>query len=379
MHPSAEKSHLSVARPSLVRMAADALRQAIQDRRFARRLPGERELVALLKVSRPTVRSALKILESENLLERRPRAAWKLKATSKKRARTLDGEVAILSPFPLETVNQHAPFVLHWLDPIKDALVKIGYRLSFYGKPACYQQQCEHALAELTKSRRVACWLLYNSTAQMQRWFRDNGIRHIILGTAFEAGSGPSIDFEQAAICRHAVAHLRKMGHRHIGLIAKTPSLAGDVESFEAFCRTSVDGKGEDSPIVELHDGSFEKILHAADKMIDRRLRPSAILTLGVPETVTAFTRILQRGLSIPRDISVIARDYHPVLNYLTPSLSYYMRNPDFFANRLFLLLQPVLAHAPGDYQSNVRLYADLIEGASIARQPAAKDETNSA
>jgi DNA-binding FadR family transcriptional regulator len=57
-------------RPSLAEAVAGHLRKLIVRGVFDERLPGERELTDMLKVSRPSVRRALSVLAAEGLIDR---------------------------------------------------------------------------------------------------------------------------------------------------------------------------------------------------------------------------------------------------------------------------------------------------------------------
>lgn len=358
---------LAVARPSLIQQAANRLREAIESNRWSDALPSERKLSEQLQVSRPTLRSALKILVSEGLIKNNPRRKNIILCNSRPTASKRSGKLVMLSPFTPDELYHRIPFVLQWLDGLRASLARKGLILEFAVQSSCYRKNSIRSLSRFIKYNEAECWLLLRSTKEMQEWFNANLIRHVVIGTPFIEARGPSIDFDQAATCQHAVAQMARLGHRRIAYLSEMPVLAGDIFSRKAFELACSDHSKAINSVLMEHDGTREGVIKRLDQLLRLKQRPTAIFSVGTQQTLTVFTRLLQLGFTIPHDIAIISRDDHATLDFITPSLTRYQRNQETFAKRLFRLIQTVMEHAAEDFHSDVKLHPDFFLGESLS------------
>ena len=106
--------------------------------------------------------------------------------------------------------------------------------------------------------------------------------------------------------------------------------------------------------------------------MLDLPTPPSAIFVINNPMALGALTAIRERGLRVPRDISVIAFDDAPWSALLDPPLTTIAQPTDMLGTAAARLL---LARIEGQYAGpaqHIVLPPRLIERASTDRAPAA-------
>src|SRR5258708_4896051 len=124
-------------RASLAGQAAQVLRENLALGVWANQLPGERTLSERIGVSRSTLRAALDLLRREGWLKVvHGRPTRILKSGRRPAARRTN--VALLTPVPLRAMP---PFVLHWLDELRDELAAAGCHLEVHVAHTCYRPQ----------------------------------------------------------------------------------------------------------------------------------------------------------------------------------------------------------------------------------------------
>jgi len=76
--------------------------------------------------------------------------------------------------------------------------------------------------------------------------------------------------------------------------------------------------------------------------------RPTGIFSAGGMQTIAIITRLLQLGIPVPWEISVISRDDDPALDFVSPAPARYFRPPIEFARGVFRQIERQLAVTRG-------------------------------
>ena len=355
---------------SLPAAAAQKIIQGLQTGRWAGDLPSERKLCEILQVSRVTLRPALQELERLGWLRTAPGQRRKIvkKATTNQLPASVQ-RVVLMSPVALQEIE---PFSLLSLDHLRDLLVRRGILLETETRPECYAQSPERALERLCRDFRADVWVLWRSTKQMQDWFRRMGHRHVVVGTAFNPASTPSVDLDHVATGRHAATTFGRMGHRRIAVIVCDSNLAGDQGSIAGFCAGAQQYVGDPIQADTLkHDGTPAGIINCVDRMVQFTPRPTAIYSAGGRQTIAIMTRLLQRGVRIPQEISLISRDDDPALDFVTPSPARYFRPPMKLARGVFREVERQLSVSSQEHEPAF-IFPDFLPKATLARPLAA-------
>src|SRR5260221_9974153 len=119
-------------------------------------------------------------------------------------------------------------------------------------------------------------------------------------------------------------AHLLDLGHRHFGLITVTATtlaateqrLAGYSAAFE-----EANLNFRDVPVV-IGNFSIESGYQAADDLLRRKPRPTALICLNDRMAIGALERARNVGLDIPRDVSIVGFDDIPSASLINPPLT---------------------------------------------------------
>lgn len=332
--------HTLPPRPSLTAHSAEFLRGLVQSSEWQDFLPSERTLCKRLGISRPTLRVALAQLEEEGVLEpvsnKRRRL---LPAAISSPKTTQEGNIALLSPMPLHDMP---PFVLLWVDQLRGQLANEGIALQVHvGRAEFAKRSPQRALATLVATSPDTTWVLYQSTAAMQRWFADSGQRCVVVGSLPSDITLPAVDRDYRAACRHAVGLMRSRGHEVIGMLIQTPQFGGDLASLEGFNDgLQQSGAGRISGQIWQHDGTPKGIADTLQKVLAARRRPTALLVARSAYALTVVSWLQGKGTKIPDDLAILCRDDDAFLDHVVPRITRYAVNPTHFAKHVFRLIK---------------------------------------
>ena len=171
-------------RSSLVIQVADILRRGLKKGEWQDSLPGELPLCDRLQVSRPTLRAALDLLRREGLIQvSQGRRRGIIAKTNQISNRTKSKIVGFLSTEPLYDLS---PYTMFRIGELRRHLQDVGYRLEVHADRRIKQRHPFRTLESLVHQTKANCWVLYRSTAEVQRWFFKRGLRVIVMGSCHE-------------------------------------------------------------------------------------------------------------------------------------------------------------------------------------------------
>ncbi|HLW03290.1 MAG TPA: LacI family DNA-binding transcriptional regulator [Ktedonobacterales bacterium] len=127
-----------------------------------------------------------------------------------------------------------------------------------------------------------------------------------------------SVDFYRAG--QLAAQHLLDLGHRHMAVIVDEPQQTLRLEGF----RAAVERAGSLVPqeMIQPGDSLLESGYAAAKTLLASPNRPTAIFATTDWMALGAIEAVLEEGLSVPQDISVIGLDDIQVSAHLRPPLT---------------------------------------------------------
>ena len=149
----------------------------------------------------------------------------------------------------------------------------------------------------------------------------ERGVPFARIGSR-DTSSGISIVMDDEGAARLATQHLIDLGHRRIGFIAGSPEYHLSQWREDGW-RDVMDTKGLPTEgLREAGDFSLESGIAAAQALLSREPRPTAILASN-DQMAMATTDVATRlGLSVPRDLSVVSFDNTPIAIFSQPPLT---------------------------------------------------------
>jgi DNA-binding LacI/PurR family transcriptional regulator len=136
-------------------------------------------------------------------------------------------------------------------------------------------------------------------------------VHTVLFDRAIKGLKLPTIVSDNVAAANEATTHLIYQGHRRIGVLVgrrTLDSMTGRVEGYRgALLEHRI--KFDETLVVNGIDVGVAAGYSAAKTLLDRKVRPTAIIVLNNLLVVGALNVIKEKGLMIPQDIAVIGWD----------------------------------------------------------------------
>ena len=197
--------HIIPKRVTLVHQVEGILRNGIRSKLWAHHLPGENELCHGLQVSRTTLRAALATLTRERWIrssQGQRRQITKARETHKPKK---SGRVVLVTGVPLDLMGGTPLFLL---DDLRNQLAKGGFELEVHASRVWFGQRPNAALERLVRERNPDAWVLFSTTAAIQRWFAARALPCVLAGSCHAGLTLPSVEADFHALGQHAARNL---------------------------------------------------------------------------------------------------------------------------------------------------------------------------
>lgn len=329
-------------RASVADQVALALGTAIREGQLANPLPGEASLALRLGISRPSVRAALEQLRQVGLVEIRKGARARILAARGMKRHAATPRLAVVSPSRGEALYlTQTPVLMHLHS---EALAR-GFEWEAIFDPKLATASASRWLRRLAMGRRDTCWVLYGCPVWLQRWFAESRLPSLVFGTGGPGISLPAVDIDSRSVGWHAAGMLARHGHRRIALVLPPGPLAGDLACRDGFLAYFAQRLDPGLVLTQLAlEAAAPRHLGALRSALAGRGRPTALFVVREYNALTVYHEVLALGLSVPDEVSVVARDSHPLIDAALPQLTRYQSLPSKRAALAVRLAQTLLA-----------------------------------
>ena len=149
------------------------------------------------------------------------------------------------------------------------------------------------------------------------------GCRYVRMGSAPLDDNDHMVASNDCEAVRAATEYLIEQGHRRIGLIAGPHGFRSARERRLGF-EEALSKAGIALPRSMIADGNytFESGLTAAERLLDLMPRPTAVFASNDEMAAGVMHAARQRGLDIPKDLSIVGFDDTPVAAHVWPPLT---------------------------------------------------------
>ena len=313
------------------RLADIAAQAGVSEATVSRVLNGK---AGVSPTTRQTVLAALDVLGYERPARLRQRSA---------------GLIGLITP------ELNNPIFPAFTQVIEQVLTRYGYT-----PVLCTQSpggSTEDELVELLVDRGVTgivfmSGLHADTTADMERYARlaGRGVPFVLINGFSEKISAPFISPDDRAASRMAVRHLAGLGHRRIGLavgpvrfVPVQRKLEGFLEAVQAQLGVS---EAEAADLVQHSLFTVEGGHAAAGALLDKGC--TAIVCGSDLMAFGAIRAARQRGLEVPRDVSVVGFDDSPLIAFADPPLTTIRQPVEAMGNAAVdALLEEISGNAP--------------------------------
>ncbi|PNE42038.1 MULTISPECIES: LacI family DNA-binding transcriptional regulator [Streptomyces] len=189
----------------------------------------------------------------------------------------------------------------------------------------------EDELTEMLVDRGVAgiifvSGLHADTSADMGRYeqLRGQGVPFVLINGFSDKVRAPFVSPDDRAAVELAVTHLTALGHRRIGLAVGPKRFVPVQRKIEGFLRCAQERLGMDAaeaePFVQHSLYTLEGGQAAAAALIERGV--TAIVCASDMMALGAIRAARQRGLDVPREMSVVGFDDSPLIAFTDPPLT---------------------------------------------------------
>lgn len=149
------------------------------------------------------------------------------------------------------------------------------------------------------------------------------GCRYVRMGSAMLDDDAHMVASNDRDAVRGATEYLIAQGHLRIGLVAGPHGFRSAHERRSGF-EEALGDAGIALPRAMIAEGNytFESGLAAAGRLLDVTPRPTAIFSCNDEMAAGVIHAAAQRGLEVPRDLSVLGFDDTPIAAHIWPPLS---------------------------------------------------------
>lgn len=149
------------------------------------------------------------------------------------------------------------------------------------------------------------------------------GCRYVRMGSAMLDSDEHMVASNDREAVRAATDYLIGQGHRRIGLVSGPHGFRSARERRTGF-EEALSAAGIALPRSMVADGNytFESGVVAAERLLDLMPRPTAIFSSNDEMAAGVVHVARQRGLDVPRDLSVIGFDDTPIAAHIWPPLT---------------------------------------------------------
>jgi DNA-binding LacI/PurR family transcriptional regulator len=188
--------------------------------------------------------------------------------------------------------------------------------------------QPEHQEAEyleLVRAKRIDGLILSGprSDDQALHALAKDGFPTVLIGQ-LPGTNFHSVDVDNRAAARSAVAHLIKLGHKQIACITNAkPTYTASIERLMGYRDAlEIGGIPYDEKLVRYGDFDLESGFTQMSDLLYSTTPPTATFIASDTVALGAMAAIRKRGLRIPEDIALVGFDDLPLASYTSPPLT---------------------------------------------------------
>lgn len=277
------------------------------------RVPSEPELIKEYNLSRNTIRQAMKELESEGYLYRMRGKGTFVKSECPE----LSKKIALVI---FDTEYSTHPLVARMIRGLDEVLSEHGYMLDIL---ASRRTNLEADLVNLATGYAgfvIGAWQI---DPNIVKTLTQKNIPYLFAKNYFPGQNENAIliDFEKAGSL--LTEHLATLGHKDIALFYAGESISISQE-FKAGVVNACLNNGIRLRQENIIDIGFDlnKASVAVDFLVKSEEQVSAVITMDDDIAATATSRLLEKGLKIPDDISVTGCNDMPIASLISPALT---------------------------------------------------------
>lgn len=342
-----------------VEQLAGHLREEIRNGALSGEMPGVNQLATRMGCSARTVQAAVKQLESEGLLRGQG-------AGRRSRIELPDHfapPVLRVKILLYERGGEREEYILK----LRHQLSEAGHTVEIAAKSLLDLGMDVRRVERFAESTETDAWIVVAASREVLEWFAGQSVPAFALfgrQTSVDiAGTGPRKTQAVAA----AVRRLTELGHSRIVYLTREERRKPDPGESERVFLKELKNQGiavgpYNLPDWEDHPKGFLRCLTS----LFETTPPTALIASEVNLFTAAQQFLLQKGLRVPEDVSMVCNDPNTTFAWCNPSISHFDSDNDFWLRHLVRWVNGV-ARGKND-RRKVFKQARFVEGGTIAQ-----------
>ena len=280
-------------------------------------MPGANRLATELGINHKTVETAMRQLEEEGLLV--------------SLGRGIPRQIKLPRGKKTETAMKIAFLDYDDQDKQQDYMIHLHHRLAEAGHHSFYHPQSliklgmkASRLRKMVKNTEAGAWVVGAGSSEVLRWFSEQTVPAFALFGRMNglpiAGTKP----DKATPIADATRQLIALGHRRISLLAQTARRLPEPGYIERVFLEELKSHGIPISTYNLPDwdDNIEGFQQALEALF-QATPPTALILDEAPLLIAAQQFLLNRGLRVPQDVSLICTDNDPHFSWCIPSIAH--------------------------------------------------------
>ncbi len=287
-----------------------------------------RDVARLAQVSPSTVSRAIagnpRISEAtrERVLEAMERLGYRPNAIARSLVTRASRTLGIVLYRPADEAFAH-PFFAEALRGVASVAQANGYSL-LVTTAETYEMEAQQCLAMLEERRADGAVLLASrSSDPLVASLLQRQHPFVVLGRVPDRRSVYWVNNDNFQAAAMVVLHLLQLGHRELAVVGGRPELVVTQDRLEGVTSTLQEaGLGLAPERIALGDFTWEHGYRETSRLLAQGRPPTAIVAMDDVLAAGVIRAARERGLEIPRDLSVVGFNDDPMAQLLTPPLT---------------------------------------------------------
>lgn len=328
----------------------------MKDKREFNTIPTIKDVAKLANASKSTVSRVINNQGgvSRELKEKIKEAIDTLKFKPNKVARALKARSTKSLGLIIPTVEN--PVFAPLVKVIETAADKYGFSTILCNSDGIIEKEARYL--ELLIEKQVD-GIIFNAIGEFHKGFeivKDTNTPIVVLGkkiVGFETTNVTVNNFKGTYI---AVEHLIKTGMRSIAfLFGKLEASSAILDRFEGYKSALADNNIEfNEGLVIKGKRSFEGGMSAADELMESGIKFDSVFASNDILAIGCIEKLIEKGYSIPNNISVIGYDDIPASRVIRPRLSTVLNPADVFGTEAVKAILRIIYSKKDTYQEKI-------------------------